>query len=276
MCRLYGFLSNEMTKVDCSLVYSQNALMHQSRFDRFGRDHTDGWGIVTYQDGRPHIRKKTTAAYQDTAFSATAEKSYSTAILAHVRKATVGENSIDNTHPFVIGRWTFAHNGTVTGFRNLEPTLVEQTDSQLQEQRHGETDSEQFFLWLLTRIYNEGVQHQFDDPSSTGKVVDLLTDCIQQLADHCQSAAPGKIPRLNFVLTNGSTLAACRWNNSLHMIQRSGIYDCEICGIPHVHHHENTNHQAAVIASEPVTHEPWVEVPNHSVVVVTQEFHAAV
>ena len=50
------------------------------------------------------------------------------------------------------------------------------------------------------------------------------------------------------------------------MIRREGIYECEICGIPHIHHHETVNHRAIAIASEPVTHETWEEVANRSVV----------
>ena len=147
MCRLYGFISNEPTKVDCSLVYSQNALMQQSRVDQVGLDHTDGWGIGTYRDGRPQVRKKMTAAYEDLLFSTAAEKAYSTAIVAHVRRATVGANSLENTHPFVHGLWTFAHNGTVAGFDRLRLELESETDPELQKFRLGKTDSEQYFKY---------------------------------------------------------------------------------------------------------------------------------
>ena len=58
---------------------------------------------------------------------------------------------------------------------------------------------------------------------------------------------------------------ACRWNRSLYVVQRNGIYECEICGIPHVHHHETVDHRAVVVASEPVTHEDWVELPNQDI-----------
>ena len=88
MCRLYGFSANEPTKVDCSLVFSKNALMQQSRVDQVGRDHTDGWGIATYQNGQPEVHKKSTAAYNDRLFSTTADSSYSTVIVAHVRLIT--------------------------------------------------------------------------------------------------------------------------------------------------------------------------------------------
>ncbi len=266
MCRLYGFISNEATKVDCSLVFAQNALMQQSRVDESGRDHTDGWGIVTYSDGWPEIQKKTTAAYDDLLFSSTAEKVYSTAIIAHVRRATVGRNSIYNTHPFISGRWTFAHNGTLSGFDTIGPELDLETNPDLQAQRKGETDSEQYFLWLLSHMQEHGIEEIGKD--NTNGLVEILEESVTQLADRCQSAAPDKIPRLNFLLTDGTTLVACRWNHTLYMIQRQGIYDCEICGIPHIHHNETVEHRAVAISSEPVTHERWVEVANQSVVLL--------
>ena len=36
MCRLYGFRANEPTKVECTLVHAQNALIVQSREDLAG------------------------------------------------------------------------------------------------------------------------------------------------------------------------------------------------------------------------------------------------
>ncbi len=269
MCRLYGFLSNEPTKVDCSLVYSQNSLMLQSRIDHIGRDHTDGWGIATYRDGVPHIEKQITAAYQCQMFSAAAEKTYSTAMLAHVRRATVGRNSILNTHPFASDKWTFAHNGEVTGFEGVRQQLERETESSLQTERKGETDSEQFFLWLLTRLKSRGISSLRENVAS--QAAERVAECLTELARRCTEAAPELQPRLNFVLTDGIGMLACRWNNSLYMLERRGIYECEICGIPHIHHHETADHRAVALASEPVTHEDWQEVDNHSVLQVNMQ-----
>ena len=266
MCRLYGFISNEPTKVDCSLVFAQNALMQQSRVDHVGLDHTDGWGIAAYHDGQPEVYRKTTAAYKDGHFSTTAESIYSTAIVAHVRRATVGKGSIDNTHPFVSGQWTFAHNGTLTGFDKFRSQLEQETHSQWQSQRTGETDSEQYFLWLMSRMEENGLDNDLREAEASESVTALIRNYVGDLATLCEKAAPDESPRLNFVLTDGLTMLACRWNNSLFMIRREGIYECEICGIPHIHHHETVNHKAIAIASEPVTHEIWEEVANHSVV----------
>ena len=264
MCRLYGFLANEPTKVDCSLVYSQNALMQQSRVDGAGLDHAHGWGIATYQDGIPHVKKKTTAAYADQSFSMAAEQTYSTAIIAHVRRATVGDISIENTHPFVWDRWTFAHNGTVAGFDILRNQLESETKPELQKQRTGQTDSEQYFLWLVSRA------EKYTRPGlSANEIADfkgVLQSSVKQLAERCNAVAPDEITRLNFMLTDGELMIACRWNHSLFTVRREGVYECEICGIPHIHHHATINHRSVSIASEPVTHEQWEEVENHSII----------
>ena len=265
MCRMYGSISNEPSKVDCSLVFAQNALLLQSRVDEIGLDHTDGWGIATYEDGVPTIRKKTTAAYEDNLFSLTAEKVYSTAIIAHIRRATVGKASIENTHPFMSGNWTFAHNGTVSGFAEIRHRMESETRADLQSQRKGDTDSEQYFLWLLSGLGEAGIEKFSDQPAE--KIQTVLQTQVKHLEAACLAAEPEKIPRLNFVLTDGVVMAACRWNHSLHLVRREGLYECEICGIPHIHHHETVDYRAVAIASEPITHEQWQEVPNKSVVV---------
>jgi hypothetical protein len=131
MCRLYAFRSNEPTKVECSLVYAQNALLTQSISDLRGEAHPHGWGISWYEDGLPSVEKKDTAAHQDESFNLMAERVYAKSVIAHVRQATVGEHSLLNTHPFIFGPWTFVHNGTLGGFDQLEEILIEETDTDL-------------------------------------------------------------------------------------------------------------------------------------------------
>ena len=49
-----------------------------------------------------------------------------------------------------------------------------------------------------------------------------------------------------------------------HQVVRHGIRDCEICGFPHIHHDPKVDYRAVVIASEPITHETWSEIPERS------------
>ncbi len=265
MCRLYGFRANESTKVDCSLVFAQNALLRQSQKDQAGHQHSDGWGIAYYENGKPILKKRTSSAFEDAHFSMTAEQSYSQTVVAHVRLATVGRNALNNTHPFVHSNLIFAHNGTIPEFSVVREYLQSETKLEYQRTLRGETDSEQYFLWLLSRL-NEQL-----DSLHEQSVLQTISQAIVELAEYCKKVNANKTPRLNFVLTDGRSMIACRWNRSLHWIARRGIYDCEICGIPHIHHGSSVEHRAIAIASEPVTHEKWSPLPNYYLMQVTPE-----
>jgi len=264
MCRLYGLRANEATKVECTLVRAQNALLLQSRGDLRGLDHPDGWGIGVYEDGTPVVERRATAAHADLHFSVTAERVFSPTVIAHVRRATVGIPVLNNTHPFAHGAWTFAHNGTVTGFGELAGRMEREIPGDLLRYRLGSTDSELAFYWLLARLQRAGVRGGAHD-SGTAALVQVVARSVRELASWCEAAAPAETPKLNFLLTDGHTLVATRWNNSLSWVQRRGVHDCEICGIPHVHHHPEVPYRAVVVASEAISHEDWQEVPNHSI-----------
>ena len=150
MCRLYGFRANEPTRLECSLVRAQNALMAQSRGDREGLVHGHGWGVAEHPDGVPLVEKQAWAAYDGEHFKKRAARVYSRAVIAHVRRATVGEPSLENTHPFVHGRWLFAHNGTVRGFDRVRERLLPALDDLHRSEIRGTTDSEHVFRYLLT------------------------------------------------------------------------------------------------------------------------------
>jgi glutamine amidotransferase len=266
MCRLYGFLANEPTKVECTLVHAQNALLHQSRADLRGRAHPDGWGISCYANGTPELERRAVAAHEDISFSAAAERVYSHAVIAHIRKATVGEPQIANTHPYAHACWTFAHNGTLKAFDRLEARLRDETAPRLRPLRRGTTDSEAVFYWLLTRMADAGIP--LDAPCEDVDVlVDVLAAAVPRLASRSAKAGAEGPARLNFLLTDGRVLLASRWRNSLYRVERQDVHDCEICGIPHVHHQRGVRYRAVLVASEPISNEHWQEVPDRSLVV---------
>jgi len=265
MCRLYGFRATAPTKVECTLVHAQNALLLQSRVDSRGEANADGWGIAYYQDGVPEVERRDRAAFEDVLFGATAERMFAKTVVAHIRRATIGSVGLVNTHPFVFGPWTFAHNGTITAFHKIRSELEAETAPELQRHRVGASDSEQAFYWLLTRLAQAGI-----DLGGRGARLDtlmkVLGDSVAHLAEQNDRAGPKRPGRLNFLLTNGETLVASCWNNTLHWVQRVGVHDCEICGIPHIHREEDAGYRAAVVASEPISDECWQEVPQASVI----------
>lgn len=267
MCRLYGFRGTAPTRLDCSLVRAQNALMAQSRQDRRGLPNADGWGIGSFKDGQPVIEKCDTAAHEDRRFSESAGRVYSPTVLAHVRQATVGGARLANTHPFAHGVWLFAHNGTLTALDRVAPGVEQEVGRELLGLRHGTTDSELIFLWLLSRMMQAGIE-----TDKTCEVPDRLTDLFAEsvLLLAARSEAAGATPpaKLNLILTDGVTLVASRWGNTLFGLARRGVQDCEICGLPHVEKDLADGYRAAVVASEPITQEIWQEIPEKSVVTI--------
>ncbi|MBT8485161.1 MAG: class II glutamine amidotransferase [Phycisphaerales bacterium] len=265
MCRLYGLRASEPTKVECTLVHAQNALLLQSQSDETGRAHSDGWGIACYDDGMPVVERRSTAAYADVHFSRTAERIYARTVVAHVRLATVGTPLEANTHPFSCGRWVFAHNGTVTGFDAVASRLETATPPELWKQRRGETDSEAVFWWLMGRCGPTG-----PGDASLDRLRDLLSEAVRTLAGWCEEATDTP-PRLNLLLTDGHRMLVTRWNQTLHCVTRDGVRDCEICGIPHVQHDPAVEYHAVVVASEPISHESWQVVPDRSVLTIDEK-----
>jgi glutamine amidotransferase len=268
MCRLYGFLANELTKVECSLVRAQNALLEQSRKDLRGISNADGWGIAVYENHLPKVERRATAAHQDVHFSETVERIFARTVIAHVRDATVGMPSPVNTHPFFHGRWVFAHNGTVQGFPELGEELARESSPHLLDERAGGTDSEMAFLWLLSRLERTGVDLEAESPSDIEVLIDVVAQSVAKLSRRCREKTPELQERLNFLLTDGQQLVVSRWHNSLWYVERQGVHDCEVCGIPHVLHDDNQPYRAVVVASEPISHEQWQEVPEGHILTV--------
>ncbi len=263
MCRLYALRANEPTRVECSLVRAQNALMEQSRGDREGLVHGHGWGVADYPDSVPMVEKKTWAAYHGEHFQKKASRVYAHTVVAHVRRATVGPPSFENTHPFVHGRWIFAHNGTVPHFDQVRERLLEAMDSTHRDSILGETDSEHVFYYLLTLCTR---RPELD-------LLESMRHGLRRIVDWCHEIDPVAPVALNIVLTDGQHLVGSRINRSLWFLERDHTFVCPICGKPHVHHEPGIGYRSVEVASEALTDEKdWKGVPNGTVYTVDPDF----
>jgi predicted glutamine amidotransferase len=255
MCRLYGLRATEPTKVECTLVYAQNALMSQSRQDLAGHSHGHGWGVAIYEDHMPRIEKQAWAAFHGEHFRQAAARIHARAVLAHIRRATVGPAAPENTHPFVHDRWAFAHNGTIPHFDTVRARMLEATAAPHRASIGGSTDSEHLFHMLLTAI----------EAAPTQPLTEVVRQTLKRIIDWCHSVDPTSPIGLNVLLTDGDQFVGSRWGRTLFYVERDGVHDCEICGFPHIRHHRDHNYRATVVASEPISHEAWQEVPEGSI-----------
>jgi predicted glutamine amidotransferase len=267
MCRHYGFLATDATRLECSLVSAQNALVVQSDRDGRGVRNADGWGIAHWIGEEKKVIKSTMPAFADDQFVETASDIWSESAIAHVRNATVGGVHDDNTHPFTFGRWAFAHNGTLTALDHVSTRL----ELGGYGPPTGETDSELIFRWLLNRMADYGL-----DPHAPAEslepIVELLADAVLTLVDFSVLAGASDTPKLNLLLSDGRHMAASRWGNTLYWTHRRGIRDCAVCGVSHCPSADDT-YRSVVIASEPLTDERWIEVPEGTVLGVEPGAH---
>lgn len=262
MCRLYGFRANEPTRVECSLVHAQNALMEQSRLDQEGLTHGHGWGVAEHPDGVPFVEKQAWAAYHGEHFRKTAARVYAKTVIAHVRRATVGSPGLENTHPFVHGVWLFAHNGTVPNFEQVRHRLLEALDPLHRNEIEGTTDSEHVFRYVMTLWQRE--------PGRS--LLETLREALEQVIAWSREIDPDRKISLNVLWTDGARMVGSRLNRSLWYLEREEVVTCEICGRSHVHHDTKQPYRAVEIASEPITHERWLAVPNGTVFAVDRDF----
>ncbi len=198
MCRLFGFRSVLKSQVHQSLLGADNALAAQSAF------HPDGWGVAYYVADSPHLLKSTSQALDDAIFTRLSGIVSANTVLAHIRKATQGNLSPLNSHPFQHGRWVFAHNGDIPNFSKVSAALREQVSPIFRRYILGDTDSEVIFFLLLTELSRRAEIHR------PGVPLDVLVDCVRNtvaLVREISDDADNKA-LLTFILSNGESMLA--------------------------------------------------------------------
>jgi glutamine amidotransferase len=238
MCRLFAIRSRQPVSAYESLVSAPHSLQRQSCGDARKECHQDGWGIGYYIGGDAERVRSPRSALGDSAFQTLAETIRARTLLAHVRQASMGTVAESNCHPFLYGRWMFAHNGTIAGFPAVHERLNASLPDHLRPRIAGDTDSEHAFYLILARLEKNGEDLQ--RPISPKVLCQVMSDTIRWLADMCPGT--GEEPsRFNFVLTDGQVLVASRWGHTLSCCKSS---------------------EGVMIASEPTTGVGWSEVPD--------------
>ena len=166
------------------------------------RAQPDGVGLGTFNpDGTPWVYRKPVAANRSQTFIADAHEVRSRTFLAHIRHATAGQPTIENTHPFEQHGRLFAHNGVIGGLPELRERLGEHAALV-----GGSTDSELYFTLMTKRIE----EHD-------GDVIAGITAAAREIA------ADIPLYSLNMLLTTATDVWALRYpdTNELWVLERS-------------------------------------------------------
>ncbi|WP_030675741.1 ergothioneine biosynthesis protein EgtC [Streptomyces sp. NRRL B-1347] len=232
MCRHLAYVGAP-TPLGALLVAPGHSLFRQSwapRHQRHGTVNADGFGVGWYADGDPVPARYRRAGpiWGDQSFADLARVVRSGALLAAVRDATVaGADGEAAAAPFAADRWLFSHNGAVSGWPgSLAPLAAGLPPAELLSL---EARCDSALVWALVQA-----RLRRGEP-----LPQALADTVVEVAD----AAPGS--RLNLLLTDGTTIAATAWGDTLWYLAVPG--------------------RGTVAASEPYDEDPrWREVPDHT------------
>jgi predicted glutamine amidotransferase len=196
MCRLLGLSAGrEPISASFWLLDAPDSLEAQSRRN------ADGSGIGFFDpSGTPVLDKQPEAAFQDPEFTREAKQARSPVFVAHVRWASVGGRTPQNTHPFAMQGRIMAHNGGLGDVGRLAEQLGSYRDLVL-----GETDSEHYFALITQQIDAHGGDVGAGIAAAAGWI-----------------AARLPVSSLNTVIAAPDELWALRYpaQHALHLIER--------------------------------------------------------
>ena len=243
MCRLLAYLGPPVSLAEL-LLEPEHSLLRQSwapRHQRHGTVNADGFGVGWYEPARrpePARYRTSRPMWTDRSFASLAGVVASGAVLAAVRSATppapVEESGVP---PFTDGVWLFAHNGAVDGFRGDAGLAIRRLVS---ERRlagvEGASDSELLFALTLDHL---------DDGAPPDEALAAVVRAVEAIG----------AGRLNFMLTDGQTVAATAAGDTL--------YARPACG---------GTGEGSVLASEPFDEGPgWRELRDRALVVMSAD-----
>jgi predicted glutamine amidotransferase len=184
MCQLLGMNCNVPTDICFSFTG------FQARGG--GTDvHKDGWGIAFFEGkGVRQFLDSQASVHSPIAELVRNYPIKSKNVVSHIRKATQGIVSLENTHPFSRELWgyywIFAHNGNIKDFHpQLNGSFCPV----------GQTDSEFVFCWILQELKSHFGDHYPGAPA--------VFEFIHELT--LEAGAKGEF---NFLLSNGEALFA--------------------------------------------------------------------
>ena len=185
MCQLLGMNCNTPTDIGFSFTgFSKRGGLTDHHTDGFGIGFFEGRGLRLFLDDKPSAQSPVAELVRN--YHIKSEN-----VIAHIRKASQGINSLENTHPFQRemwgGYWLFAHNG------QLRPSFAPDFNGKAYRPV-GSTDSEQAFCDLLNRL-----RAQFPDRPCPNTLFDALAELCAEIRAHGM---------FNFILSDGRVMYA--------------------------------------------------------------------
>ena len=161
MCRLFFSFRNKSIKplLKEFLAQSNHKTKNTPNLNnhRDHINHTDGFGIAWKgQSSGWKIYKQPKLYTEDDHLDSVLDSIPNNLVIAHIRKKTQGDTSMENTHPFHYDGQIFAQNGKIADFEKHVALLQSYIQTPLLSKIRGKTDTEcLFFMFLSCKKYLE-------------------------------------------------------------------------------------------------------------------------
>ncbi len=222
MCRFVAYIGKPIF-ADELILKPKNSLMKQS-YHALESEMTvngDGFGIGWYNHFRrkePALYRSIRPAWNDENLSYNASMIKTNCLLAHIRAATHGGVSIQNSHPFHYKEFLMMQNGGIKEFRKIKRKLINRLDDETFQWIQGQTDTQYIFALFLTlagELKEKKGALTLDDLSS------CLSQTFAEIEDMKKEAKMDSPSLYNLVLTNGKALIASRYSTRPEIETRS-------------------------------------------------------
>ncbi len=209
------------------------------------------------RDGTTRCRRQEDPAHKSEKFRETSMDTYAQAVVAHIRRATVGEPRIENTHPFCVENSFLAHNGHVDHFEIVGEQIREFLPPERRDAIAGTTDSEHFFQLALHEYVDAGAD-------TMGDALQRATQRLRRWVLESPGEGEGGLGLNTLWVYDGKFAGTCL-ERTLWTRTRSGVDRCHFCDEYHAEPGDE-RYQFIEFASERLTLEDnWRRVPDRSV-----------
>lgn len=272
MCRFTTYLGPRLP-LKSFLFDSEHGLVRQSSRAEEREDplNGDGFGIGWYApelSNEPAVFRSITPAWNNRNLVSLGRVVESGCVVAHVRAATnaSGVNE-SNCHPFRWGRYLFAHNGDLAGFRALRRELLASVGDAAFDNVYGSTDSEHLFALVIDEL------ERASEPEGAQRLAAALNRALWRALALAERHAPGEASWLNLVLADGDHFVACRHATSREHPPESLYLYHGRSPLPALGrtHDDALTAPATFVSSERLSGDPaWQEVPPGHLVIATR------
>ncbi|MEN8248689.1 MAG: class II glutamine amidotransferase [Bacteroidota bacterium] len=215
MCRFVAYLGEPILAEDL-LTKPRNSLIHQSYDAQEAAEplNGDGFGLGWYTKqirDEPGLFRSITPAWNNQNLKVNAGIMKSNCFLAHVRAATEGGVSLENSHPFRYNQYLMMQNGGVEGFKEIKRALINKLDDQFYQWIEGQTDSEHVFA-----LYMQVVAAVAREKKAIDLPLRVLSNCFKEafhiIEEIKKEKAVGGPSVYNMVISDGRRLVATRYS----------------------------------------------------------------